>query len=239
MSGFKIFTLAFAGKMVATIFLAVCIAYGFGPDTWIAFLLGPTVAPWIARLAFILLAVISGAVFFFSLHDKKTPVINFPNNADRRLRELRGIVTAKPEPTVGSLEWRYSKCVSLEDAAKIAYGETRKSIAAEFAEMGDAGADEIVSWYAYAITGCVDVYGTRPPSNKYERLNLKDASLKKSTLNFTSPIHNSAYYDDLIIEKEELAKAIAEIKNWGSDIVRLRKTPDELRTKTKYPWSKV
>lgn len=49
----------FVGKLVATLFIAVCIALGVGPDVWATTLLGGVVTPLFAQLLFILLAVLT------------------------------------------------------------------------------------------------------------------------------------------------------------------------------------
>lgn len=43
---------AFAGKVAAAIFLAACIALGFGPSEWITVIVGPDVYPWVVRAVF-------------------------------------------------------------------------------------------------------------------------------------------------------------------------------------------
>lgn len=68
MTRFQIFTFAFLGKIAATLFILLCTALGFGPDSWIAFLLGPNVVPFIARILFLaaagfVLGFVSGATY--------------------------------------------------------------------------------------------------------------------------------------------------------------------------------
>jgi hypothetical protein len=50
---------AFVGKILAAIFIAVCVAVGFGPDAWATFLLGDlsSLARIISRIGFLLLAM--------------------------------------------------------------------------------------------------------------------------------------------------------------------------------------
>lgn len=57
----KVFVAAFAGKIVAAIFIAICIALGFGPKEWAAMILGvePTL---FARGGFLVLALIAAVV---------------------------------------------------------------------------------------------------------------------------------------------------------------------------------
>src|SRR2546425_1035288 len=49
------FTGAFLGRIVGTIFVVACTYLGFGPLEAVVFLTADTVAPWIARGAFIAL----------------------------------------------------------------------------------------------------------------------------------------------------------------------------------------
>jgi hypothetical protein len=56
----KIVTAAFIGKIAASIFLAVCAFLGFGPDKWVAWVMGPDIAPWVARTVFVLLGLVTG-----------------------------------------------------------------------------------------------------------------------------------------------------------------------------------
>jgi hypothetical protein len=54
----RIFTAAFLGKVAAALFIAVCIALGFGPTEWAAMILGtdPTL---LARAGFLFLALLA------------------------------------------------------------------------------------------------------------------------------------------------------------------------------------
>jgi len=62
----KVALAAFAGKVLATLFIAVCIGLGFGPDKWAAMILGfdPGI---LARSAFLLLAAATLAVLLWPL----------------------------------------------------------------------------------------------------------------------------------------------------------------------------
>jgi hypothetical protein len=58
MGNIRIFTLAFLGKVSATVFVAWLISLGFGPDWWVAKLLSP--GSWVTRALF---AILGLAVF--------------------------------------------------------------------------------------------------------------------------------------------------------------------------------
>src|SRR5689334_15877756 len=59
MNWVRIFTLAFAGKVAGSIFIAICVFLGFGPDKWVEFILGPAIAPWIGRTLLFVLAILT------------------------------------------------------------------------------------------------------------------------------------------------------------------------------------
>jgi hypothetical protein len=69
LSAWRIFFLAFAGKIAGTLFAAICTAIGFGPDQWAEFLISGMpflVTPGVVRLAFLLLASVTLASTFWS-----------------------------------------------------------------------------------------------------------------------------------------------------------------------------
>jgi hypothetical protein len=67
-SGWRIFIFAFAGKIVASLFVAICTAIGFGPDHWAEFIVAGMpflVSPGVVRLGFLLLASLTLASLFW------------------------------------------------------------------------------------------------------------------------------------------------------------------------------
>lgn len=52
----------FAGKIVASLFVAVCLAVGVGPDKWAAYMMGGETLPWIVRGAFVALGLATAFV---------------------------------------------------------------------------------------------------------------------------------------------------------------------------------
>jgi hypothetical protein len=52
-SYFKVFTAAFLGRVASAIFIAACVALGFGPTEWVAFIVGSDLVPWLARVVFV------------------------------------------------------------------------------------------------------------------------------------------------------------------------------------------
>ena len=64
----RVFWSAFGGKVVGgifiTLFIAVCAAFGFGPDKWAAIVLGLPTTPLIARIGFIALGLLAVGTFY-------------------------------------------------------------------------------------------------------------------------------------------------------------------------------
>lgn len=56
----------FVGKLIASLFIAVCVVLGVGPIEWATYLLGGA-APWVARLVFVVLAVLAALALGFSI----------------------------------------------------------------------------------------------------------------------------------------------------------------------------
>jgi len=82
---------SFAGKLLATLFIAVCVALGAGPDTWAQWLLGAAVNVETARLLFILLAVVTAVALGFSLRRQATSAVwRIDRNA---LSKMRAVLT--------------------------------------------------------------------------------------------------------------------------------------------------
>ena len=71
-----VFWSAFAGKVVAAIFVAVCVILGFGPEQWVTFLIDGLplwMTPALARVMFILLAVLTVILLIFSWSTNSQP----------------------------------------------------------------------------------------------------------------------------------------------------------------------
>ena len=81
--GMSVFWKAFfggsVGKIVVSVFLAVCFFFGFGPDLWVRAMFTdsfPYVEPWLVRTVFLILAAFTAAVLAWSLlalRSKKPP----------------------------------------------------------------------------------------------------------------------------------------------------------------------
>jgi hypothetical protein len=124
-------------------------------------------------------------------------------------------VDSKPPEklTPDSFRW-YGESEIFIDAAKKAYAETRTTVAGGLAEENDASADQIFLWYAYALINLEEVWGVRPPSDKFEPLNLKGYKLTYDTRTIEAPIPgHSVSYSRLRILKAELQDAIEKIKD--------------------------
>ena len=113
----------------------------------------------------------------------------------------------------GSLFWEFEDTLALLDAAQQAYSETRTTFAAHLAEANDATDDQILLWYSYAIINFSEVWGTRPPSDKLEPLNLKGFALSSNTRVIDAPIPGfSASYIELRVPKDALPAVIEKIR---------------------------
>lgn len=67
----------FWGKIAATIFVAVCLLFGFGPDEWVAFMITgfpEVITPTLARYAFLVLGLIVLIYIFWPLIKYKRPI---------------------------------------------------------------------------------------------------------------------------------------------------------------------
>jgi hypothetical protein len=123
--------------------------------------------------------------------------------------------TRKREP--GAIDWKYLDTLPLIDAAKSAYAETRTTFAGGLAESNDASADQIFLWYSYALLNLAEIWGTRPPSDKLERLDLKGYKLNYDTQTISAPIPGySVSYSGLRVPKDELQAAVEKIKGLHS-----------------------
>lgn len=92
----RIFTLAFLGKLVAAIFIAACVFVGFGPDKWIEFIFGHGV--WIARILFLVFGIITfGALLYFWRSPPNSSVTQPPKDG--------ATLTLLPPPFHYELTW--------------------------------------------------------------------------------------------------------------------------------------
>jgi hypothetical protein len=121
------------------------------------------------------------------------------------------------KPAVGSITWKYNETKPLIEAAKSAYADTRTTFAGGLAESNDASADQIFLWYSYALINLAEIWGTRPPSEKLERLDLKGYKLTYDTQTISAPIPGySVAYSDLRVAKDALQDAVEKIKGVSS-----------------------
>ena len=162
---------AWAGKIAAALFIAVCAALGFGPEKWATYVLSGLVEPLAARIGFIALG---GAAVFclirFSSSDARATA------AEPDVRHLR-----LPERPAGS--------ISLRDAARGAYEQIRGSdFAKEVEEIGRTPL-EILRLMAQQFLGRGVVIGKRWPADTYELLD----GNKRKGWNILDDINSLAY----------------------------------------------
>lgn len=168
----------------------------------------PRFNPLLSVIVFLIIVTIIGAWLNNGKNGTGSPI----DNGTERHASFP-IVTYTP----GSFMWEYEKTLSLLDAARQAYSETRTTFAAQLAEANDATDDQILLWYSYAIINFVEVWGERPPSEKLEPLNLKGFPLTSNTRTINAPIPGfSTSYIDLRVPKDDLQTAIEKIRAIGS-----------------------
>lgn len=109
---------------------------------------------------------------------------------------------------VGSVVWAYEETFTIWSTAQEIYSETRRTFAANLAEADNASDDQILLWYCYAIINSIEVWGKRPPSTRFEPLDLRGYMLKQGTTYghyLDAPIPGtSASYVDLRIKRDAL-----------------------------------
>lgn len=113
--------------------------------------------------------------------------------------------------------------IPLPDACKYAYEETQETLSAAMAEkFSDGDPDNILSWYACAITGGGDatLYGTKPPSKKAIEISKEVFPSHHFYDGVTRlALHggNDIGYHDLAVMRDELETAIKCIKSWDEN----------------------
>jgi hypothetical protein len=76
MPAWRIILFAFVGKILASLFVAVCVVLGFGPTQWAEFLISGMpifITPGIARLVFLLFASLTLASLLWEKSSKLDP----------------------------------------------------------------------------------------------------------------------------------------------------------------------
>src|ERR1700724_145130 len=178
-------------------------------DWWCKWYSSPRLNP-LATVAILLIAVGIGGAW---LNNGRAPPGEHPSPPEK-LSTRGPIVIDWP---VGSLVWEYEKTSAIWDAAKDIYSETRTIPAARFAEANNATDDQILLWYCYAIINSAKVWGKRPPSDKFEELELRGFKLTQRIVGLShyieAPIPGfSASFIDLRVPKDSFKAIIDEIQ---------------------------
>ncbi len=105
--------------------------------------------------------------------------------------------------------------ISLEEAATIAYEETRGTRVAAIAER--ISDDNVLAYYAYALfNGTTTLYGNHPPSRKLEAI----PNEERGRCGFSNDLQalrrhgkNRNLYENLQIKRSDLNRRIAELKS--------------------------
>ena len=184
----RIFILAFFGKLCAALFIALCIALGFGPTDWAVLVLGTEEPLWVWALRFVLI-VGAGALFWFVFISRTKTSSN------------------EPEPE--------NEYIGMKEAATIAYEETRGTKAAEIAES--VNRDDVLGYYAHALfNGTTTLYGTHPPSQKLEEIPNEEYGRCRFEDDYSSLRRHSEQrniYENVQIKRSDLERRIQELKD--------------------------
>ena len=112
--------------------------------------------------------------------------------------------------------WPYRRVVPMEEAARIAYEQTRDTLSAKAAERD---AESILGYYATALwDGVTNLYGVRPPSTKLELVPDIEAN-RCGFIDDGAAIKRhgakEVLYDKLYFKKSDLRRRIKELKDIG------------------------
>lgn len=212
---------AFVGRLLATIFIAICLALGFGPDSWAKVILGidPTL---VARGAFVILGAIVAFILWLQW-SKREPVSAGSSTHDLMNKLQRGEFEFLYPPLPGEYR-RPDGHLSLKEAATRAYEQTRGSAAAEIAERMANGPNDILEWYGTALTLAANrkngdkplmtLFGVRPPSRISERIDIQKSYIlsigaKDSVIAQSSRI----VFENLTVAADALSEAIEKLKD--------------------------
>jgi len=96
----------FFGKLLAALLIAVCVVLGFGPDTWAKFMIGEWATPLIARIGFVLLAIVTAFAILWPWIDARRSAHSGqkPNPPDRVPAEDK----LSPQPIATTTRIKYS-----------------------------------------------------------------------------------------------------------------------------------
>jgi hypothetical protein len=140
----------------------------------------------------------------------------FPDYADLKVNraEALAIWPVSGEPQDDRPE------VTLLDAARQAYSETRNDPVAPFAEAFGNTPEEILTWYCTWLGQHMKIYGARRPSTKIEPVSIdnptKDFDITDRALTLRER-NGSAVYENLRVKLDELPAVIQELKGLGKE----------------------
>jgi hypothetical protein len=186
MTFWRAFVGAMLGKLIITIFIAACAFFGFGPDRWIALVMG--VEPSLVILARIVLVGTGLATFLV-------------------------LVGPWIRHQLGALAWLGPSYEPLPSVARRLYEATLGTAIAEFAKNSSDTPDEILGWYAFwAVQKGLPIYGKRPPSSVMElipQLTLGGSVLFSFKAGAAELLQDfgSPLYVDLAVKRADLRRA--------------------------------
>jgi hypothetical protein len=143
---------SFIGKLLATIFIAACTVFGFGPETWVEFMIAGLpewITPSVARVVFLgfgLLTVVALFVFGrrnigaeYSLASTTTP----PSDRRARLKIIGFGLHFSPKPTLSYGVENYGECAATGAVHQV-WAEWHDRIRPDPPIPGEAGTREII-----------------------------------------------------------------------------------------------
>lgn len=209
----RIFLSSFFGKLVAVLFIAVCIGLGFGPDEWAKLLIGLESSIWllIARASFIGVAVAMVWGVFFAPAVAASTII-FPwqfRPEDNDLMPFRRMIA-------------FTKAVAF--ANEIFRGRTpgQQKISAVMADHEWGSKRDPLGWFGTAIKGGGEIiaFGRRPPSTKLEIIPhslWEHGHLLDGANSIASSYAGEPQYVDITIKRVDFKKRLKEIKSWDAE----------------------
>ncbi len=197
-----------AGGIAFRVFLEACRRLGWEPAVWLVDTAIRYVTPDNVELALLVVSGVVGLVLMVLLDWLRGHVQKlWTKPAAKQVPEKQVPEEQIPE-----------KRLAMNDAARIAYEETRGGMVAQHAES-DIGQGRILAYYADIIGRKVPMQGVHPPSRKPEFV---DADLLKST-RFTDDADALVYvqgrepiFTEITVAERDLTAVIAELKAYGN-----------------------
>lgn len=207
------FLSSFFGKLLAALFIAVCIALGFGPDEWAGLLTGLQSSIWLlaARVSFIGVAVALVWRGFLAPAVAAATII-FPwqfRPEDSDLMPIRRMIS-------------FAEAVAFANEKFRGRTPEQQKITAMMADRDWGSKRDPLGWFGTAIKGRGEIiaFGRRPPSTKIEIIPQslwEHCHLLDGANSIASSYAGEPQYVDIIIKRVDFKKRLKEIKSWDTE----------------------